>query len=134
MPSLNAGGRSQVFHLENSHSSAVAYRFSKGEVHALDYSKVCPGKKRIYVPLEPHTSFVSKIELKKAVASVLSLVRIHVFCPILGHGLLEDRELCPVRALEIYLSKTQDLQQDRKLFVSYKAGHNLDLHKNTFSS
>ena len=46
----------------------------------------------------------------------------------------EDRSLCPVRALKIYLAKTEDKRRDKELlFISYKDAHKGDLHKNTFS-
>ena len=107
----------------------------RGEVHAFDYTKVRPSKKWTDVTLEPHASFVSKTELRKSGASILAPVNIPALSPNLGPGLEKDRGLCPVRALKIYLERTQDLRVDKRLlFVSYKAGHKGDIHKNTISS
>ena len=107
----------------------------RGEVHALDYSKVRPDQNWTSVVLEPHASFVGKTELRKSGASVLSPVRIPALGPLVGPGHEEDRGLCPVRALKIYLNRTKDLRGDKKLLlVSYKAGHKGDIHKNTVSS
>ena len=44
----------------------------------------------------------------------------------------EDRSLCLVQALKVYLTKTEDKRKNKKLlFISYKDGHKGDLHKNT---
>ena len=107
----------------------------RGEVHALDYSKVRPEEKWAHIILEPHASFVAKTELRKSGASVLSPVKIPALGPMLGPGQEEDRGLCPVRALKVYIAKTKDLREGKQLlFVSYKAGHKGDIHKNTISS
>ena len=107
----------------------------RGEVHSFDYKKVRPGSKWSCVTLEPHASFVSKIELMRSGASVFSAVKIPGLGPVLGPGLEEDLGLCPVRALKVYLDRTQELREDRQLlFISYKSGHTGDIHKNTISS
>ena len=50
-------------------------------------------------------------------------------------GLEEDRGLCPVRALKVYLDRTKDLRESRNLlFIAHKSGHKGDVHKNTISS
>ena len=125
---MRANGRLKVCDLED---CLLAIGFRRGEVHALDYAKVRLDKKWAHIILEPHASFVSKTELRKSGTSVLSYVKIHALSTILGTGLEEDKGLCP----EIYLSRTKDLREGKKLlFVSYKAGHMGDIHKNTISS
>ena len=52
----------------------------------------------------------------------------------MGRDLSEDRKLCPVRALKVYLSRTAHPRRGKKLlFVAYKAGHAGDIHKNTIA-
>ena len=47
----------------------------------------------------------------------------------------EDCSLCLVRALKIYLAKTEDKRKNKELlFISYKDGHKGNLHMNTLSS
>ena len=107
----------------------------RGEVHSFDFKKVRHGSKWSSVTLEPHASFVSKTQIRTAGASSFSAVKIPALGPLLEPGADEDRGLCPVRAIKIYLDRTKDLREDRQLlFVSYKAGHKGDIHKNTISS
>ena len=46
----------------------------------------------------------------------------------------ENCSLCLVRALKIYVAKTEDKRKNKELhFISYKDGHKGDLHKNALS-
>ena len=48
--------------------------------------------------------------------------------------MLEDSSLCLVKALKVYLAKTEDKCKNMELlFISHKDGHKGDLHKNTFA-
>ena len=48
--------------------------------------------------------------------------------------MLEDRSLDLVCALKVYLAKTEDKCKNKELlFISYKDGHQRDLHRNTLS-
>ena len=85
--------------------------------------------------LEPHVNFVSKTQIRRSGASSFVAVNIPALGPVLGPDQEEDRGLCPVTALKVYLEKTQDIREDCKLlFVSYKTGHKGDIHKNTISA
>ena len=47
---------------------------------------------------------------------------------------LEDHSLCPVRALKIYMAKTENKRKNKELLlISFKDGHKGDLHKKTLS-
>ena len=37
--------------------------------------------------------------------------------PTLDHSLVQDKSLCPVRALRYYLDKTKDLRKGKKLLL-----------------
>ena len=107
----------------------------RGEVHSFDFKKVRHDSKWSFVTLEPHVAFVSKTQLRTVGASSFSAVRLPALGPVLDSESVEDRGLCPVRAIKIYLDRTSELREDRQLlFVSYKAGHKGDIHKNTISS
>ena len=107
----------------------------RGEVHSFDFKKVRHASKWTSVTLEPHASFVSKTQLRSVGASSFSAVTIPALGPLLGPGSEEERGLCPVRAIKVYLDRTKELREDRQLlFISYKAGHKGDIHKNTISS
>ena len=104
------------------------------EVHALSRDKVShdPRWKKIY--LAPHGDFISKTQLRSQGAKAFQGFSIPALAPTLSPDLTEDRTLCPVRSLKIYLSKTEGIARDKKLlFVSYKPGHRGDIHKNTLS-
>ena len=107
----------------------------RGEIHSLDHSKVRPSLNWSAVTLEPHASFVSKTQIRTSGASCFSAIRIPALGPLLEPGMEEDRGLCPVRAIKVYLDRTKELREGKKLlFVSYKSGHKGDIHKNTVSS
>ena len=55
--------------------------------------------------------------------------------PTLHPSLVQDRSLCPVRALRYYLNKTKDLRKGKKLlFMAIKEGYSKDISKATISS
>ena len=46
----------------------------------------------------------------------------------------EDRSICPVRALQTYISRACEIRRDKKLlFVSHRTSFSKDIHKNTLS-
>ena len=101
-----------------------------GEVHTFDYSKVSTSSKWTSMTLERHAFFVLKTEIRCSGASFVLAVRISALGPVLE----DDRGLCPVRALKVYLARTQDLRGCDLLFISYKTGHKDDIHMNDISS
>ena len=55
--------------------------------------------------------------------------------PTLDPSLVQDKSLCPVRALRYYLDKTKDLRKGKKLlFVAIKEGYSKDISKAIISS
>jgi hypothetical protein len=56
---------------------------------------------------------------------------IHSISDFVGSDLEKDRKLCPVRALKIYLARTQNMHANTKLlFIFYKPEHKVDICKN----
>ena len=75
-----------------------------------------------------------KIQRRTRGASSLEPITI----PSLGHplsgGLAEDRHLCPLRCLNIYLSRMKLLREGKKLlFISLQMNKSSDIFKNTMS-
>ncbi len=106
----------------------------RGEVHALSREKISHDPRWRSIQLSPHGDFVSKTQLRSSGARAFQAISIPALGPSLSPDLKEDRSLCPVRALKIYLSKTESKAKDKKLlFVAYKQGHRGDIHKNTLS-
>ena len=54
---------------------------------------------------------VAKTELPTQGVSRLSSITIPALGPILTDGLEEDRTMCPVRALKVYLARTKDIRE-----------------------
>ena len=106
----------------------------RGEVHALDYKLVRHSKDWKTITLEPHSDFISKTHVRSGGAQRLDQFTIHTIADFAGPDLDKDRKLCPVRALKIYLSRTEALRADKKLlFIAYKPGHKGDICRNTIS-
>jgi len=106
----------------------------RSEVHALDYAGFQRDEQWRFVILKPHNGFVSKTQLRASGSSILNSFKIPALIPSLSASLQEERTLCPVRALKIYLARTQDRRQGKKLlFVAHKKSHNSDICKNTLS-
>ena len=114
--------------------SLLASGSRRGEVHALSREKVAHNPKWKAVQLSPHGDFISKTQLRSSGARTFQSISIPALGPSLSPDLTEDRSLCPVRAIKIYLSKTESKAKDKKLlFIAYKQGHRGDIHKNTLS-
>ena len=107
----------------------------KSEVHALSFKAFSHAQHWREVVLTPIPSFVSKTQFRSSGNSVLRDIRIPSLAHSLGQDLAEDRTLCPVRALKIYLARTQDMRRNKQLlFVSYRPSFEKDISKNTLSS
>ena len=106
----------------------------RGEVHTLS-SAVSHEPQWKYVSLKPLFGFISKTQPRTSGATAFEGVRIRALSSILGKDFPLDRKLCPVRALKVYLARTQHLRQGKKrLFISYQEGRDTDVSKNTISA
>ena len=78
--------------------------------------------------------FVAKTELVNKGAAVISPVTVPALTELLSPDMQEDATLCPVRALRLYLARTDEIRTTQKrLFISFKEGHAQDICKNTVS-
>ena len=106
----------------------------RGELHAISYEKFTHSQGWKSVVLHPLVSFISKTQLRAKGASALEPITIPSLASYLGSDLSEDRLLCPVRALKIYLSRTQGMRSGKtRLFISFLPGKSSDISKNTIS-
>jgi len=107
----------------------------RGEIHAIDYKQVSHTDRWKSVTLFPVSDFVSKTQLRTKGASALLSITIPSLAHTMGSDLKEDRLLCPVRCLKVYLARTQNFRVGKRLlFISYQKGRTADISKNTLSS
>ena len=85
--------------------------------------------------VSPNMEFVAKTELGNKGPKVLNSLTINALSTIVGRDMPEDLTLCPVRALKIYLQKTDVVRkpEQKKLFISYRKNFKKDVAKNTIS-
>ena len=107
----------------------------RSEIHALTRESLMREEHWQSVSVSPDMNFVAKTELANKGVSVLQSITIKALSTIVGSDLPEDLTLCPVRALRIYLNRTDGIRSDKqkKLFIAFKAGHSQDIHRNTIS-
>ena len=107
----------------------------RSEIHALTRDSLMREELWQSVTVSPDMNFVAKTELANKGVSVLNSITIKALSSIVGSDLPEDLTLCPVRALRIYLSRTDGSRSDKqkKLFIAFKPGHSQDIHRNTIS-
>ena len=87
------------------------------------------------VTLRPLPKFVAKTEVPGRPETRLQDVTIPSLRDFLGPDLALDAVNCPVRAIKVYLSRTQDLRGDRpELFIPYKHGAKQSIAPATISS
>ena len=106
----------------------------RGELHAIDHSKVSHAEGWKWVSLEPVPSFLAKTQLRRSGASVLKPFRIPALSSTLPSELVQDRAMCPVRSLKAYLARTRGMRAGKDLLlISYRENHPGDICKNTLS-
>ena len=107
----------------------------RSEVHALLHSRLRTDDNWSKVIIEPSNRFIAKNQLARDGTAVLQPIILRSLSDTLSGDLVDDRSLCPVRALRYYLDRTKDLRRDRELlFISHRSSHKTEIHKNTISS
>ena len=113
---------------------ALASGKRRGEMHAWLHSSVFFNSDGSKVTVSPSSTFLAKNQLATQGPSSVKPVVIPALAPTLDSSLKEDKSLCPVRALKIYLERTKDFREGKNLlFVSMKKGFSKDISKNTLS-
>jgi integrase len=105
----------------------------RGEVHALDYSKMQFNENRSMVTLRTHHDFIPKMGLTRQ--HCLTDIIIPGLCAQLSKDKVDQRALCPVRSLCAYQDRTRSLRgPDKKLvFVSLDEDKKDDISPSTIS-
>ena len=114
---------------------ALASGKRRSEIHAWVANKVSNLGQWEKVALFPSSDFIAKNQLAREGSQSVSPVTIPALTTIVDRQFIEDRTLCPVRALRYYLDRTKDLRGSRSLlFISFKKGHTSDIRPATLSS
>ena len=103
----------------------------RSEVHSFSFSKVGHSENWSKIFLFPISKFICKTFRH---GQRFESVTIPALTPVLCRDMTEERTLCPVRALKIYLARTQHMREGKdRLFISFLPGHSGDIHMNTIS-
>lgn len=101
---------------------ALASAKRRSELRAFSY-KVLHPENWSSVTLRPLASFVAKTEVPGKPETRLQDVTLQGLGNFCSNSLSEERTLCPVRAVKIYLSRTKEVRgQRQELFIPYKLG------------
>ena len=114
---------------------ALASGKRRSEIHAWTFDSFSRKRDWSQVTFSPSTAFIAKNQLASEGPLAIQPVVIPALKPTLDPSLIQDKSLCPVRALRYYLDKTKDLRKGKKLlFVAIKEGYSKDISKATISS
>lgn len=107
----------------------------RSEIHSLTRESMKRDENWESVYFSPDVNFVAKTELVNKGVSVLKEVEIKALGPTLGPDMQEDYMLCPVRALRIYLKRSDKIRasSQKKLFISVQEHYDKDISRNTVS-
>ena len=100
------------------------------ELHALSHSLLShsPGWSQVW--LQPHAYFLAKTQSSRDLAQRRSF-KIKSLCDFAGPD-LPERKLCPIRALRLYLAKTEARrrkQKQKSLFISLRPTRGKEITK-----
>ena len=110
---------------------ALASGKRRSEVHAWAVDSLCWSEDGLSFTVRPHAGFVAKTQLAGRGGEILGAVTVQAL-PLKDTG--SDLLLCPVRALRLYMKRTENIREGKKLlFVSFKTGFTEDIKKNTIS-
>ena len=107
----------------------------RSKIHAWLYKNIRHQENWSQVSLYPSPSFLSKNQLARDRPACVASVVIPALAPSLDKSLMEDKSLCPVRALRYYLDRTKELRKGKDLvFVSFRKSFHKDIVPSTISS
>ena len=110
---------------------ALASGKRRGELHALSFNSLAYSPQGDTAHFKVIPSFMAKTQLVGSSSLSFSIPSLST---VLGPGMEEDNLLCPIRALKIYVARTQRIRENKSLlFVSYKPGFTKDIRSATIS-
>ena len=104
------------------------------EVHALSYTLLSHSPNWSHVWLQPHAYFLAKNQSSRD-PSLRRSFKIPSLCDFAGPD-LPDRKLCPVRALRLYIAKTdarRRKQKQKSLFISLRPTRGKEISKSAIA-
>ena len=105
----------------------------RSELHALQLAGHENHTQWRWIKFYPHADFLAKTQIASQGAKGIRSVTIRSLSDRVGPD-MEERFLCPVRAVRIYIRRTADMREGKKaLFVSVKAGVRREISKSTVS-
>jgi len=111
---------------------AIASGARRGEIHALDFTRIAWNQDKSQVTLRPHPDHIAKNYDPKLPASNFSGFTLNSFDTFLDRS-DRERTLCPLRALKFYLNATAPLRAKRQQLFIPMQGKNEKVGKNTIS-
>ena len=113
---------------------ALASGKRRSEIHAWTHSSVSSRRNWSEVTVSPSPAFLAKNQLASDGPDSIKPVVIPALTTMLDSSLVEDKSLCPVRALKVYLDKTKSMRKGKALlFVSLREGYSKDISRITIS-
>ena len=113
---------------------ALASGKRRSEIHAWTHSSVSSRRNWSEVTVSPSPAFLAKNQLASDGPDSIKPVVIPALTTKLDSSLVEDKSLCPVRALKVYLDKTKSMRKGKALlFVSLREGYSKDISRITIS-
>ena len=113
---------------------ALASGKRRSEIHAWTHSSVSSRRNWSEVTVSPSPAFLAKNQLASDGPDSIKPVVIPALTTMLDSSLVEDKSLCPVRALKVYLDKTKSMRKGKALlFVSPREGYSKDISRITIS-
>ena len=113
---------------------ALASGKGRSEIHPLTHTSVSSRRNWSEVTISPSSSFLAKKQLALDGPDSIKPVVIPALTTMLDRSLVEDKSLCPVRALKVYLDKTKSMRKGMALlFVSLRVGYSKDITRITIS-
>ena len=113
---------------------ALASGKRRSEIHAWTHSSVSSRRNWSEVTVSPSPAFLAKNQLASDGPDSIKPVVIPALTTMLDSSLVEDKSLCPVRALKVYLDKTKSMRKGKALlFVSLREGYSKDITRITIS-
>ena len=111
---------------------ALASGKRRSEIHALSFASLAWSADGLTAFFKVVPSFLAKTQLASAPPLAFSIASLD---KVLGQGMEEDRLLCPIRALKVYLDRTKGLRRNTSLlFVSFRPNFSKDIRAATISS
>ena len=96
---------------------ALASGKRRSEIHAWTHSSVSSRRNWSEVTVSPSPAFLAKNQLASDGPDSIKPVVIPALTTMLDSSLVEDKSLCPVRALKVYLDKTKSMRKGKALLV-----------------